>query len=165
LWRRFRLAGPPRRECFLLERVANHLVLAELGGEVLSAPRPLHLALALLAGAVEVAGGAIGFGDDGIGLESVTQHDVGVHGGDIEMVDEGSVGTERVVAKFFKLPLDFVLDLVVVLDVFDRNRLATFLLESELQSVVEVVDELQRGKGRVRFVRKNRRKEGRKRTP
>jgi hypothetical protein len=81
------------------------------------------------------------------------------------MVDEGSVGTERVVAKFFKLPLDFVLDLVVVLDVFDRNRLATFLLESELQSVVEVVDELQRGKGRVRFVRKNRRKEGRKRTP
>lgn len=136
------LPRPLGRKELLLERVPNHLELVELGGEVLAAPRPLHLALALLARPVEVARRARRFVDDGIGLEPVRQHDVGVHGGNVEMVDEGCVGAERVVAELFEHGGDVGLDFVVVDDVV--KRVLALLGDAELESVVEVVDELQK---------------------
>lgn len=135
-----RLAGPLWREHLLLEGVANHLELVQLGGEVLAPPRPLHLALALFAWSVVVAGGARRFVDDRVGLESVTQHDVGVHGGDVEMVDEGRVLAQRVVAELDEHGGDLGLDLVVVCDVLEL--MLALLGDAELERVVEVVDEL-----------------------
>lgn len=136
------LARPLWRELLLLERVPDHLVLAERGREVFASPCPLHATLALLARPIEIACGAVGFRHDRIGLKSIGQHDVGVHGGDVEMVDERRVLPQRSIAQLLEHRDDLTLDLVVILDVLDRNRLAALLRESERQSVVEIVDEL-----------------------
>ena len=92
------LARPLRRELLLLERVPDHLVLAERGREVFASPCPLHATLALLARPIKVARGAVGFRHHRVGLKSIGQHDVGVHGGDVEMVDERRVLPQRSVA-------------------------------------------------------------------
>ena len=83
-----RSLGPLGREGFLFESVLDHVELVSFGGEVLSSPSPLHPTIARLVGSVVVARRAHGFVDDRVGLESIRQHDVGIHGGDVEMVDE-----------------------------------------------------------------------------
>jgi len=58
------------------------------------------------------------------------------------MVDERSIGSERVVAKFFEHLDDLTFDFVVVFYFIDRNWLSTFFGESEHECIVEIVNEL-----------------------
>lgn len=52
------------------------------------------------------------------------------------MVDERSVGTEGIVAEFFKHLNDLAFNLLVVFDFIDRDWLSSFFGESEYESVV-----------------------------
>lgn len=44
--------------------------------------------LAHFTGSIEVAGGTLGLGHDGHGLQSIGEDDVGVHGSHVQVVDE-----------------------------------------------------------------------------
>ena len=132
-------------ELFVLQGIPDHVVLVALRGQVLAPPSPGQSSVAVLPRAVEVTSGAVRFRDHRVWLQPIRGHDVGVHGRDIEVVNQGPLLAVRGVLEVLQPVGDLLLDLVVVEDVVHR-----FLLlhrDAEGQGRIQVAEELVNGAG------------------
>ena len=129
-----------RRELLSLELRLDGGVFRGRRGGVLAPPQPLHLPEAGLTRPVEVAGRAHVLRDHRGGLQSVGEDDVGVHRGDVEVVDEWLGHLRRVIAQIHELLGDGGANLVVVLDIL-RGHLLTLVVQRVLEVLVEGVEQ------------------------
>jgi hypothetical protein len=143
-----------KRLCFQL--CFQRAVLRRRRRVSLSAPHPLHRAQARLPRSVEVARGAVLVGHDRGGLQPVGEDDVGVHRGDVEVVDQRALLAGRLVAQRRQRVDHGVPDALVVLEVLGRRA-----VELRAQGVAQVlVDGVDQGLVGRRVAREARRQVG-----
>lgn len=89
-------------------------------GEEFAPPRPFKPSVALLPWSVVVAHRAHRLVDHRVRLQAIRQHDIGVHSGNVKMVDQWLVRPPWVISHELECGLYLRLDFLVVGDVVQR---------------------------------------------